>query len=151
MREPRDGRWQSCRLNTLQCYTATRPICSNNELLSEPLWHGEHDHDGRKDHEVGIQEDEHACVVEAPLTPQAAGGLRHAPCCNQQSENLPVRAVHVFDAGKAGEAQAGGKCAHRKEDGAHQRPLPQAKDREEVMHNPSMYRGGAKALLRDWT
>ena len=115
------------------------------------LRHGKHNHDGRKDHEVGIQEDEHACVVEAPLTPQAAGGLRHAPCCNQQSENLPVRAVHVFDAGKAGEAQAGGKCAHRKENGAHQRPLPQAKDREEEMHNPSMYRGGAKALLRDWT
>jgi hypothetical protein len=29
--------------------------------------------------------------------------------------------------------------------------LPQAKDREEEMHNPSMYRGGAEELLRDKT
>jgi hypothetical protein len=59
--------------------------------------------------------------------------------------------VNVLNVGKAGKAQAGGKCAHRKEDGAHQRPLPQAKDREEEMHNPSMYRGGAEGLLRDGT
>lgn len=37
---------------------------------------------------------------------------------------------------EAGEVQAGGKCAEREEDGAHERFLPQAEDQEEMMHYP---------------
>lgn len=75
-------------------------------------------------------------MVEAPLALDAAGGLCHAPYCNQQSENLPVGAVEVFNVREAGEVQAGGKCAEREKDGAHERFLPQAEDQEEMMHNP---------------
>jgi len=86
-------------------------------------------------------------MIEAPFALEAAGSLGHAPRSNQQSENLPVRSVQVLDVRKAGQAQAGGKCAQRKENGAHERFLPQAKDREEEMHNPSMYRGGAAEAI----
>lgn len=122
-------------------------MCSKDDLPNELSGNGKHDHDGRKDHQVGIQEEEHAGMVEAPLSPQAAGSLCHAPRGNQQSENLPVRSMQVLDVRKAGQAQAGGKCAQRKENGAHERFLPQAKDREEEMHNPSMYRGGAAEAI----
>src|ERR1035441_8346860 len=73
------------------------PHVQQGRVPGELSWHSKHDHDCRKDHEVGIQEDEHAGVVEAPLAPQAAGGLRHAPRGNEQSENLPVRAVNVLN------------------------------------------------------
>jgi hypothetical protein len=75
-------------------------------------------------------------VVEAPLALEAAGGLCHAPHGNQQSENLPVGAVEVFNVREAGKVQAGGKCAQRQENGADERFLPQAEDQEEMMHNP---------------
>lgn len=81
-------------------------------LRREPSRHGKHDYDRRKDHQVGVEENEDAGVVEAPLALKAAGRLRHAPRSNQQSENLPVRAVKVLDVRKAGKAQAGYKCAH---------------------------------------
>ena len=122
-------------------------MCSKEDLPNELSGNGKHDHDGRKDHQVGIQEEEHAGMVEAPLSPQAAGSLCHAPRGNQQSENLPVRSMQVLDVRKAGQAQAGGKRAQRKENGAHERFLPHAEDREEVMHNPSMYRGGAAEAI----
>jgi hypothetical protein len=124
---------------------------SKDDLPGELLWHGKHDHDCRKDHQVGIQEDKHAGVVEAPPTLKAASGLCHAPRGSQKREELPWRSVQVLDVRKSGQAQAGGKCAYRKENGADEGFLPQAKDREEEMHNPSMYRGGAEGLLRDGT
>ncbi len=46
---------------------------------------GEQDNDRGKDHEVGIEQDEHAGVVEAPFALQAAGGLRHAPGGDEQA------------------------------------------------------------------
>ena len=75
-------------------------------------------------------------MVEAPLSLEAAGCLCHAPYCNQQSENLPVGAVEVLYVRKAGEVQAGGKCAEREKNGADERFLPQAEDLEEMVHNP---------------
>lgn len=101
--------------------------------------YGKHDHDRCKDHQVCVQEDEYAGVVQAPFALNTAGRLRHAPDGDEESEDLPVRAVEILDAGKAGEAQAGGKCADREQDGPNQRFLPQTKDREKMMHNPSMY------------
>jgi hypothetical protein len=44
---------------------------------------------------------------------------------------------------KAGKEQAGGECAEREDDGAHERFLPQAEDLEEMMHNSSEYAGRA--------
>jgi hypothetical protein len=46
---------------------------------------------------------------------------------------------------EAGEVQAGGKCAERKENAAHERFLPQAEDSEEMMHNPFRVRRGRGA------
>ncbi len=71
--------------------------------------HGKQNHNGRKDHQVGIEQDEHAGMVEAPSALQAAGGLRHAPRGNQQGKNLPSRAAQVSDVRKPGQAQAGRK------------------------------------------
>ena len=127
------------------------PFFVVGEERSGKLYYGDHDDDRRKDHQVGIEQDENSGVVKAPFALKAAGRLRHAPDGNQQSKDLPVRAVNIFDAGKAGKAQAGGKCPHREQDGANQRFLPQAKDREEEMHNLSMYSRGrctAAALYR---
>ena len=75
-------------------------------------------------------------MIEAPFALDAAGGLCHAPRGNQQSENLPVGAVEVFYVRETGEVQAGGKCAQREKDGAHERFLPQAEDQEEMTHYP---------------
>lgn len=86
------------------------------------------DDDGGKNHEVGVEEDEHTSVVEVPFALEAAGGLGHAPCGNQQSENLPPGAVKVFNVRKAGQAEAAGKCAQRKENGARKRFLAHAED-----------------------
>lgn len=121
-------------------------------MPNELSGNGKHDHNGCENHEVGIQEEEHAGVVEAPPTPQAARSLCHAPRGNQQSENLPVRSMQVLYVRKAGQAQAGGKGAQREENGADKGFLPQAKDREEEMHNPSMYRGGTEGCCarRAW-
>jgi|GEM_PF-4722791 len=117
-------------------------VAPNRQLANGQLWRDKHEHDCRDNHEVGIQEDEYTSVVEAPFALEAAGCLGHAPYGNQQSENLPVGALEVFYVREAGEAQAGGKCAEREKNGADERFLPQAEDREEMMHNPSMYRGG---------
>ena len=106
--------------------------------LGEWSWGSEQDHDCCENHELGVKKDEHAGVVEAPFALEAAGSLGHAPRGHQQSENLPVGAVEILDVRKAGEVQAGGKCAEREENGAHERFFAQAKDGEQ-MHNPSMY------------
>ena len=82
-------------------------------------------------------------MVEAPLALEAPGGFGHAPQGGKQSENLPVGAVEIFYVREAGEVQAGGKCAQREDDGAHERFLPQAEDQEEMMHNTSEYAGCA--------
>jgi hypothetical protein len=135
-------------LSTLQCYTAKLDRRSKALSPDESLRREEHEHDCGKDHEVGIQEEEHAGVVEAPLALEAAGGFGHAPQGDQQSENLPVGAVEVFYVREAGEAQAGGKCAEREKNGAHERFLPQAEDLKEMMHNSSEYAAGVG--VSDW-
>jgi hypothetical protein len=54
--------------------------------------------------------------------------------------------VKILNARKAGEAEAGGKCAEREENGARERFLAQAEEGEEEMHNPSMYSDGAEGV-----
>ena len=88
-------------------------------------------------------------MVEAPAALEAAGCLCHAAGGNEQSENLPARAVEVLDMRKASEAQAGRERAQRKQDGARQRPLPKAKDRKAETHNLSMYRDGRRAVAEE--
>jgi len=83
-------------------------------------------------------------VVEAPFALKAAGRFCHAPGGNQQSKNLPPGAVKILNVRKACKAEAGGKGSERKEYGTHERFLAHAEDQEEVMHNPSMYSGGAE-------
>jgi len=67
-------------------------------------------------------------VIEAPFALEAAGRLGHAPRCNQQSENLPPGAVKILNVRKTGEAEAGGKCAQGKKNGARERSLAQAEN-----------------------
>ncbi len=63
-------------------------------------------------------------MVKVPFALQAAGRLRHAQSRNQKRKKLPIRAMQILDVWKAGQAQAGGKGAERKESGARQRSLP---------------------------
>jgi hypothetical protein len=51
--------------------------------------------------------------------------------------------MQILNMWKAGQVQAGAKCAQRKENGARQRTLPQTEDVGEKPHNLSLYRGGA--------
>ena len=74
-------------------------------------WHGKQDNDCSENHKVGVEENEHAGVIQAPFALQAAGRFGHAPRGNQQSENLPPGAVKILDVRKSGKAQAGGECA----------------------------------------
>ena len=52
--------------------------------------------------------------------------------------------------GKPGQPQAGRERAQREHDGAHQRPLPQAKDGEAKAHNLSMYRARLQTQYDLW-
>ena len=63
-------------------------------------------------------------MVKVPFALQAAGRLRHAQSRNQKRKKLPIRAMQIFDVREAGQTQAGGKGAERKESGARQRSLP---------------------------
>ena len=83
-------------------------------------------------------------MVETPLAAQAAGRLCHSPCGHQEGEKLPVRAVQIADVWEASQAQAGGKCAQRKQNGAQQRFLPQSEDGGTKAHNLSLYRDGVR-------
>ncbi len=76
-----------------------------------PLLNGEQDHDSGENHQVGVEEEEHAGVVKAPFALQTAGRLGHPPGGNQQSEDLPPGIVQILNVRKAGKAEAGGKCA----------------------------------------
>lgn len=78
-------------------------------------------------------------MVQVPFALKAPGSLGHTPRGNEQSKNLPPGAMKIFDVWKAGKAQAGGKCAQRKQNGANEGFLARPEDREEAMHNPSMY------------
>lgn len=89
---------------------------------------GEQDDDCGEDHEVGVEEDEHAGVIEAPFAPEATGRLSHAPGGDQQSENLPPGAVKILNVRKTGQVEAGGQCAEREENRAREGFLAQAKD-----------------------
>ena len=113
----------------------------------ERLRHGQQNHDSREDHQVGVEQDEDTGMVETPFAAQAAGRLCHAPRGHQEGEKLPVRAVQIADVREAGQAQAGCKCAQRKQQGAQQRFLPQSKDVGAKAHNLSLYRDGSMGAI----
>jgi hypothetical protein len=79
---------------------------------------GNQDDNRGENHEVGIEQKEHAGVVEAPTALQAAGRLSHTPGGNEKREKLPMRAVQISNVGKSGKPETGGKCAQRQENGA---------------------------------
>ena len=78
-------------------------------------------------------------MVQAPSTLQAASGFCHTPRREKERKDLPWGTVEVLDIRESGKPQTGQKCSHRQNDGANERPLPQAEGREEG-HNPSGYR-----------
>lgn len=86
-------------------------------------------------------------MVETPLAAQATSCFCHAPRGHQKGKKLPGRAVKIVDIREAGQAQAGGKCAQRKNDGAQQRFLPQTEDVGTKPHNLSLYRDGAMRAI----
>lgn len=106
--------------------------------VGSALRHGEQDYDAGEDHEVCIEKDEDAGVVEAPFPLQTTGCLGHTPCGDQKGKKLPARAVQVFDIWETCQAQAGGKSAQREEDGAQQRLLPHTEDVRAKRHNLSL-------------
>lgn len=79
-----------------------------------PSGHRQQNHDPCQDHQIGVKQDEHPGVVEAPFALQAARRLHHAPRGHQQCEHLPSRAVQLLDIGESRQPQAGRKCAQRK-------------------------------------
>ena len=80
----------------------------------------------RKDHQLGVEEDENAGVVQAPLAVEAARCFNHAPEGGEYGKKLPVGCVEVSGVGKSGQAHARGHCAEREDEAAQQRALPQA-------------------------
>ena len=62
-----------------------------------------------EDHQFRDEQDEDACVVEAPLAREAAGGFKHAPKGSEDGENLPGRGLERVCAGEAFEAETGGE------------------------------------------
>ena len=89
------------------CYTEGADGANGPGISGE----NEQDDDCDQDHQIGIEQDEDAGMIETPLSPQAAGGFAHAPCGGQKDQNLPVRATEVPAIGKASQAQTRGKGA----------------------------------------
>ena len=89
-----------------------------------------------KDHEFGIEQDEHAGVIEAPFAAEAARGFAHGPARGEHGQNLPDGRMQCLDAGKAGHAQAHRECAEGEHDGAEERfPLKPEKVRAGKYHS----------------
>lgn len=76
--------------------------------------------DHRKNHQIGIQQQQDSGVVQTPFAMQAADSLGHAPGSKEEGYDLPMRSVQVFNAGEAGKSQACDERAHREHDGAYQ-------------------------------
>ena len=85
-------------------------------------------HNGGQDHEIGIKQDEHAGMVEAPFAAQAACRFKHAPRGDEQRENLPVGGMQVFNARKSGQLEAAEEGAQGEQNAAGNGRLPQAED-----------------------
>jgi hypothetical protein len=108
--------------------------------------HGEKHDDGGENHEIGVEEQEDAGVVEAPAALQATGRLCHAPGGDQQGDDLPVGAMKVLDVGKSGQTEAGSKGTDREENGSGEGFLPQAEDGEVRRHSISLYRARVRVI-----
>lgn len=92
--------------------------------LGKRSGHGHEGNDAGKDHEIGVEEDENAGMVEVPSALEATKGLDQAPGCDQERKELPIGAVQIVDIREAGETEAGRKGAEREEDGAGEGFLP---------------------------
>lgn len=79
-----------------------------------------------ENHQFGIEHDENAGVVQAPLAVEAARCFNHAPEGGEYGKKLPVGCVEVSGVGKSGQAHARGHGAEREDEAAQQRALPQA-------------------------
>lgn len=117
-------------------------------LLKLHSGNGQQDDDGSHDHDVGIEQDEDACVVQAPFALQATRRLCHAPSGEKQSEELPARGVKLLNRWKPGEPKTRKKRTDREDDGAGKRLLPETEDVEEKNHNSPMYDAGAQEIAK---
>ncbi len=88
------------------------------------LWIEEKKHSHGENHEVSVEEDEDAAVIETPTALQAAGRLHHAPESHEGRYGLPVGGVECGDIRESAETQADGEGGHAQKDAAHQRLLP---------------------------
>lgn len=91
--------------------------------------------DSRQNDEVGVEDDENASMVKAPLATQAARGFSRAADGGQQGHVLPGRAVQMLDVREAGEPETGCECTHGEQYSARQRLMPQAEDVQTGKHN----------------
>jgi len=64
---------------------------------------GEKYNDCGEDHEIRIEKQENAGVVEAATALQATGRFSHAPGGDEQGNDLPVGTVKVLDVRKTGQ------------------------------------------------
>jgi len=85
-------------------------------------------HNRGQDHEIGVKQNEHAGMVEAPFAAQAASRFKHSPRGHQQRNNLPVGGMQVFNARKSGQLQATEEGAQREQNAPGNGWLPQAED-----------------------
>ncbi len=93
-----------------QSYTQTRHAAPDF-FACQASWKRHQDNDRRQDHEVGVEQDEHAGMVKTPPPLQAASRLCHAPGGDEQGKNQPPRTVEILNVGKSSEPQAGRECA----------------------------------------
>jgi len=87
-----------------------------------------------QNHEIGVEQQQDACMIEAPSAMQAARCLAHSPQGDHKRKDLPGGTMKSFDMGKAGQQQAAAKSSERQKDAAREGFLPQAEDGEEGKH-----------------
>ena len=79
---------------------------------------GDQKDDQREDHEVGVEQDQHARVVEIPFASDTSSCFGHSPTRSEQGEKLPMRPVQIFNMRKARQQQARDERAEREHDAA---------------------------------
>ncbi len=81
---------------------------------------GNEEDDQGENHQVRVEKQEDAGVVEAPFASEAPAGLGHSPTGDQQDQPLPRRAVQILDVRKARQQQASDEGAQGEHNAAHE-------------------------------
>lgn len=89
-------------------------------------------------------------MVEAPAAAKTASGFGHSPCGQEQGQDLPARAVQVFNMGKSCQSKCKKKSANGENNAADDRFAAQAQDGVGRKHNSSNVARGREEAPASW-